>query len=122
MLLAKLDFQLVQLRLSDIEKSMSRMGRPPVRFPRNAGLFVRFSETEMGALVQALGAEHPVASRRPSLAEWARDLLVAHASQTLGVEVSRSGLRHQQGGVADWKRWRLAKAVRRAAKGRRRRR
>jgi hypothetical protein len=77
---------------------------------------------ELGALVRALAVEHPVITRRPTLPEWARDLLVAHASQTLGAEVTRSGLRHQPDGVADWKRWRLAAAVRRAAARRRRQR
>lgn len=71
--------------------------------------------------MRALEVEHPVATRRPTVPEWARDLLVAHAGQTLGVEVTRSGLRHQQGGVADWKRWRLATAVKRAVERRRRR-
>jgi len=71
--------------------------------------------------MRALEAEYPVVTRRPTLPEWARDLLVAHASQTLGVEVTRSGLRHQAGGVADWKRWRLAAAVNRAVRRRRRR-
>jgi len=99
---------------------MTRRGRPPLRHPRRAGLFIRFSETEFGSLLRALEAEHPVAQRRPNLSEWARELLVAHASQVLAVEVTRSGLRQQRGGVADWKRWRLARAVRRAAKRRRR--
>jgi len=44
---------------------------------------------------------------------------VAHASEVLRVDVTRAGLQRQKGGVADWKRWRIAKAVRRAAKRRR---
>ena len=60
-----------------------------------------------------------MAQRQPNLSEWARELLVAHASQVLGVEVTRSALQHQEGGVADWKRWRITKAVRKAAKRRR---
>ncbi len=72
----------------------------------------------MGALQRARDAENPVAKRRPNLSEWARELLVAHASEILGVNVTRSGLRPQKAGVADWKRWRLARAVRRAAKRR----
>ena len=98
---------------------MAPTGRPPTKHPRRAGLFIRFSDTEFGSLKRALEAEHPVPTRRPSLSEWARELLVAHASQVLGVQVTRSGLRRQKSGVADWKRWRLARAVRRAA-GRRR--
>ena len=98
---------------------MERTGRPPIQHPRRAGLFIRFSDTEFGSLKRALEAEQPVARRRPNLSEWARELLVAHASEVLGVEVTRSGLRRQKGGVADWKRWRLARAVRRAALRRR---
>lgn len=85
-------------------------------------MFVRFSDTEWGALTKALEAEHPVADRRPNLSEWARDLLVAHASQVLSVQVTRAALQHQPGGAPNWKRWRLAKAVRTAAGRRRRRR
>jgi len=66
-------------------------------------------------------AEFPVADRRPSMAEWLRDLVVAHASEVLGVDVTRAGLRHQDGGVPDWKRWRLATAVKRAVPRQRRR-
>jgi hypothetical protein len=99
---------------------MARMGRPPVKHPRSQGLFIRFSKTEFGSLQRALESEHPVAQRRPNLSEWARELLVAHASELLGVDVTRSALQRQRGGVADWKRWRLAKAVRGAAKRRRR--
>ena len=95
------------------------MGRPPLKHPRSKGLFIRFSQTEYGSLLRALEAEHPVAQRQPNLSEWARELLVAHASQVLGVGVTRAALQHQKGGVADWKRWRIAKAVRNAAKRRR---
>jgi hypothetical protein len=98
---------------------MARMGRPPLKYPRSKGLFIRFSNTEYGSLLRALEAEYPVARRQSNLSEWARELLVAHASQVLGVEVTRSALQHQEGGVADWKRWRIAKAVRQAAKRRR---
>ena len=98
---------------------MARTGRPPIQHPRRDGVFIRFSDTEFGSLKRALEAEHPVARRRPSPSEWARELLVAHASELLGVEVTRSSLRRQKGGVADWKRWRLARAVRRAALRRR---
>ena len=70
-------------------------------------------------MLRDLEAEHPVAQRQTNLSEWARELLVAHASQVLGVEVTRSALQHKEGGVADWKRWRIAKAVRTAAKRRR---
>jgi hypothetical protein len=73
-------------------------------------------------LLRALESEHPVGARRPTLSEWARDLLVAHASEVLSVAVTRAGLRHQPGGVPDWKRWRLARAVRLAARRRRPRR
>jgi hypothetical protein len=96
------------------------MGRPPLKHPRSKGLFIRFSRTEYGSLLRALEAEHPVSQRQPNLSEWARELLVAHAGQVLGVEVTRSALQHQEGGVADWKRWRIARAVRKAAKRRRR--
>ncbi len=100
---------------------MARMGRPPIAHPRRKGVFVRFSDTEWGSLLASLAREYPVAFRRPSLAEWIRDLMVAHAGQVLEVDITRAGLRHQSGGAPDWKRWRLARAVRRAA-GRRRRR
>ena len=99
---------------------MARTGRPPLQHPRREGLFIRFSSTEFGSLRKALEVEHPVAKGRPTLSEWARELLVAHASQVLEVDVTRSGLRRQPAGAADWKRWRLAKAVRGAAKRRRR--
>jgi len=82
---------------------------------------VRFADTEWGAAQRALEREHPVTARRPTLAEWVRDLVVAHSSETLGVDVTRAGLRHQKGGVPDYKRWRLARAVRQAAARRRRR-
>ena len=94
------------------------MGRPPLKHPRSKGLFIRFSQTEF--VMRALEAEHPVAQRQPNLSEWARELLVAHASEVLGVGVTRSALQRQKGGVADWKRWRLTRAVRGAAKRRRR--
>ncbi|MBI4546255.1 MAG: hypothetical protein HY703_13745 [Gemmatimonadetes bacterium] len=80
---------------------------------------MRFSDTEWGALEQALHAEHPAPSRRPRLPEWIRDLMVAHVGQVLGVEITRAGLRHAPGGAPDWRRWRLARAVRRAAPRRR---
>jgi hypothetical protein len=99
---------------------MSRIGRPPISHPRSRGVFVRFSGTEWGAAEQALAVEHPVAERRPTFAEWIRELVVAHSSEVLRVDVTRAGLKHQSGGVADWKRWRLAKAVRQAARRRRR--
>jgi hypothetical protein len=53
------------------------------------------------------------------MAAWLRDLAVAHATEILQVEVTRSGLRHLQGGVPDWQRWKLARAVSRAATRRR---
>ena len=93
---------------------MAWTGRPTIQHPRRAGLFIRFSDTEFCSLKRALEADTPVAARRPNLPEWARELLVAHASEVLRVNVTRSGLRQQKGGVADWKRWRLARAVRRA--------
>jgi len=84
-------------------------------------VLVRLSDTEWGAVRRALESEHAVASRRPTLAEWIRDLVVAHSTEVLGVQVTRAGLRHLPGGAPDWKRWRLARAVRRAAVRRRRR-
>src|SRR3989442_6597949 len=101
---------------------MTRLGRPPLVHPRRRGAFVRFSDTEWGALQQALSREHPVASRRPNIAEWIRDLIVAHASELLEVDVTRSALRPAAGGAPTWKRWRLARAVRRAPTRRRKRR
>ena len=98
-----------------------RSGRPPIPHPRRHGIVVRFADTEWGALQRALDAEHPVANRRPTLAEWMRELAVAHASAVLTVDVTRSTLCSQPGGAPDWKRWRLAQAVRRAAARRRRR-
>ena len=98
---------------------MAKRGRPPTLHPRQQGVYVRFSDIEWGAIEQALRREHSVAARRPSLPEWARDLVVAHASEVLEVEVTRSALRAVAGGAPDWKRWRLAKAVRRAAPRRR---
>jgi hypothetical protein len=87
--------------------------------PRGHGVFVRFSATEWGALQQARQTEYPAPIRRPTLAEWIRDLMVAHAGEVLRVEVTRAGLRHAPGGAPNWKRWRLARAVRRAAPCRR---
>jgi hypothetical protein len=75
---------------------------------------VRFSDTEWGALHEALSVEYPVPARRPTVPEWIRDLLVAHASEILRVDVSRAALRRSPDGAPDWKRWRLARAVRRA--------
>jgi hypothetical protein len=66
---------------------MTKRGRPPVSHPRSHGVFVRFSDTEWGALQQALARDHPVSFRRPNLPEWIRDLIVAHASEVLQVEV-----------------------------------
>jgi hypothetical protein len=99
---------------------MARLGRPPLLYPRRRALCVRFSETEWGALLCALETEYPVTTRRPSLPEWVRDLVVAHASEVLAADVTRSALRRQSKGAPDWKRWRLARAVRRAAARRRR--
>jgi|SRR5206468_13038169 len=101
---------------------MRKLGRPPVPHPRRHGVFVRFSDTEWGAIQQAVSREHPVAARRPSIPEWIRELVVAHAGVILEVEVTRADLRHAAGGAPNWKRWRLARAVRRAAVRRRRRR
>jgi hypothetical protein len=101
---------------------MARLGRPSISHPRDRGAFVRFSSTEWGAIQTALRREHPVANRRPTVPEWIRDLIIAHTSEVLEVDVTRAGLRHQKGGVADWKRWKLARAVRRAAPRRRKRR
>jgi hypothetical protein len=98
---------------------MAQRGRPPGAYPRRQGVFVRVSDIEWGALHQALLAEYPVPERRPTLAEWIRDLVVAHAGEVLHVEVTRAGLRHTPGGAPNWKRWRLARAVRRAAPRRR---
>lgn len=98
---------------------MTRLGRPPIPFPRRHAVLVRLSDTEWGALHRALEVEHPIARRRPRLPEWIRDLLVAHATEVLRVEVTRAGLRHLPGGVPNWKRWRLSRAVRRAALRRR---
>jgi hypothetical protein len=108
-------------RDSDIGNAMAKLGRPPLPHPRRHGTFVRFSDTEWGALERALVVEHPVATRRPTLPEWIRDLVVAHAAEILGVDVSRAALRRSHGGAPDWKRWRLARAVRRAASRKRRR-
>jgi hypothetical protein len=98
---------------------MANRGRPRAPFPRQTGIFIRFSSTEVGAVEQALAREHPVVSRRPSLSAWLRDLAVAHASEVLQVEVTRSGLRHAEGGAPNWKRWKLSRAVKRAAVRRR---
>jgi hypothetical protein len=98
---------------------MARPGRPPEPFARYQGVFVRFSDTEWGALQQARQTEHPVPARRPTLPAWIRDLVVAHAGEILQVEVTRAGLRRAPGGAPNWKRWRLARAVRRAAPRRR---
>jgi len=99
---------------------MAPRGRPPEAFARHHGVFVRFSDIEWGALQQALLTEHPVPGRRPTPPQWIRDLVVAHAGEVLRVEVTRAGLRHAPGGAPDWKRWRIARAVRRAAPRRRR--
>lgn len=99
---------------------MPKLGRPPDPYPRRHAVLIRFSDTEAGALEHALAVEHPVAARRPTLVEWLRDLAVAHAAEVLQVDVTRAGVRHQEGGVPDFKRWRLARAVRRAALRRRR--
>jgi hypothetical protein len=98
---------------------MTKRGRPPVPHPRRHGVFVRFSDTEWGAIQQALARDHAVSSRRPNVPEWIRDLIIAHASEVLEVEVTRSALRPVPGGVPDWKRWSLARAVRCAAPRRR---
>ena len=98
---------------------MAKKGRPLEPHARRTGLFIRFSDTEMGALERALQAENSVAARRPTMAAWLRDLAVAHATEVLRVEVTHSGLRHLNGGAPDWKRWKLARAVRRAATRRR---
>ena len=74
------------------------MGRPPLKHPRSKGLFIRFSQTEFGSLMRALEAEHPVAQRQPNLSEWARELLVAHASEVLGVGVTRAALQRPKRG------------------------
>lgn len=101
---------------------MARLGRPALPHARRNGVFVRLSATEWGAVERALQTEHPVSTRRPTLAEWIRDLVVAHAGEVLGVEVTRAALRHAEGGIPDWKRWRITRSVRRAASRRRQKR
>lgn len=101
---------------------MARLGRPPLPHARRSGVFVRLSATEWGALERALKTEHPVSTRRPTLAEWIRDLVVAHTGEVLGLQVTRAALRHAEGGVPDWKRWRITRSVRRAAARRRQKR
>src|SRR5262249_38774177 len=96
-----------------------RPGRPPTAHPRDAGLFIRFSDVEWAALERARAKEFPVPSRRPAVAAWLRELAVGHASAVLGVHVTRSGIRADEGGAPNWQRWRLAKAVQRAARKRR---
>jgi len=83
---------------------MAPRGWPPGPHPRQQGVFVRFSDTEWGALQQARRVDHPVAGRRPTLPEWIRDLVVAHASEVLRVEVTRAALRPSPGGAPNWKR------------------
>jgi hypothetical protein len=98
---------------------MAKLGRRPIPHPRRRGVFVRFSDAEWGALEQALVRDHAVASRRATVPEWIRDLVVAHASEILGVEITRAALRPRADGVPDWKRWQLARGVGRAARRRR---
>lgn len=100
---------------------MTKGGRPPTEYPRCNGIYIRFSDTEIVALQRALESSNPVADRRPSLAEWLRNLAVAHASEVLQVQVMRSGLHHLQKDMPNWKRWKLTKSVRLAAARRRRR-
>jgi hypothetical protein len=64
------------------------------------------SPAPSGALQQARQSEHPAPIRRPTLSEWIRDLMVAHAGEVQRVEVMRAGLRHAPAGVPNWKRWR----------------
>jgi hypothetical protein len=99
---------------------MAKRGRRPLPHPHHHGVFVRFSDTEWGALEQALRRDHAVAGRRLTVPEWIRDLVVAHASEILGVEVTRAALRARAGGIPDWKRWKISRAVRRTAPRRRR--
>jgi hypothetical protein len=98
---------------------MAARGRPPLPDARSQGVFVRFSDTEWGALQQALRTEHPGPAPRPTLPQWIRDLVVAHAGAVLRVEVTQARLGPVRGGAPDWKRWRLAQAVRRARPHRR---
>ena len=105
--------------IKDIINSEAGLGPSKRAHPRARGLFLRLSDMELGALERALAAEHPFANRRLRLVAWLRDLAVTHASEVLKVEVTRAGLRHQQGGVPNWKRWRLQRAVRAAARRRR---
>ena len=95
------------------------MGRPRSAYPRNHLVGIRFSDTEWGALHQALEREFPVLDRRPKLVEVLRDLAVAYASDVLSVKITRAGTRHERGGVASFKQWKIAKAVKRAGKRRR---
>jgi hypothetical protein len=44
---------------------------------------------------------------------------VGHATEILGVEVTRAALRPSVGSAPEWKRWQLSRAVRRAAARRR---
>ena len=98
---------------------MAKRGRPPVPHPRHHGVFVRFSDTEWGAIQQALMRDTAVTSRHLNIPEWIRDLIVAHASEVLQVEVTRAALRSMPGGAPNWKRWSLTRAVRHAAPRRR---
>ncbi len=101
---------------------MPKLGRPRVAHPRRHGAFVRFSDTEWGALEQALLREQPVAARRPTVAEWIRDVVVGHCGVVLEAGVTRAALQPVSGGAPNGKRCGLARAVRCAASRRRKRR
>ncbi len=59
-------------RFHDIMISESRW-HAVVAYPRQQGVFVRFSDTEWGARQQARDIDHPVSRRRPTLPEWIRE-------------------------------------------------
>src|SRR5215471_1102813 len=89
--------------------------RFPLRAPLPRCRLTRARRPLARALEQALRTEHPMAKRRPTIAAWLRDLAVAHASEVLEVEVTPSGLRQAADRIPDWKRWKLSRAVKRAA-------
>ena len=98
---------------------MARRGRPLAPFAKYQGVFVRFSDTEWGALQQARQTEHPAPTRRPTRSEWIRDLMAAHAKEVLQVEVTRARSAMEPAVRRTGSDGALARAVRRAAPRRR---
>lgn len=96
----------------------AKIGRPAEKFPREHTVLVRLSDAECAALKRALAIDYPGA-RKPALATYAREVLVAGVGAVLDMTVRRD--RIDRDAPASFAAWRSAKRATKTAAKRRRR-